>query len=149
MTKTINAQTRLTRYFFLAATGLLGLALFMPVVLAADAVNDPANPIANATLAKREMERHEAKAKDYELQAHTHQVELEALWTKFARERRKIAVLPKMVGENPYVKKLRQQTEREEAELRHLIRAAEASAQYHRMRAREWATEQERLAAQK
>jgi hypothetical protein len=52
-----------------------------------------------------------------------------------------------MVGENPYIKKLRVETECEEAKLISLAREAEASAQYHRMRAREWAAEQERIAA--
>jgi hypothetical protein len=147
MTKTINAQTPLARRFFQGGVGLLWLALCLPVAFAHDLATNTTDPVPNATLAKREVEKHEAKAKDYELQASTHRAELDALWAKFARERRKIAVIPKMVGENPYIKKLRVETEREEAKLISLAREAEASAQYHRMRAREWATEQERIAA--
>ncbi len=142
MIKTINLQGTFSRPFTYGISWLFLFALLSLVTFGAELRDlHAADPPAKSAAAKREMEKHLSKAKFYEDQASTYRDEIEARWKKYATERRKIAVIPKMVGENPHVRKLRKQTEREVAELAKLASEAEESAQFHRLRASEYADE--------
>jgi hypothetical protein len=143
MTKTINLQTTFYRRLTYGISWLFLFALLAPVSFGAGLRDlHPADPPSKSEASKREMEKHLSKAKSFEDQANSYRAEIEARWKKYAVERRKIAVIPKMVGENPHVRNLRKQTEREVAELAKLAREAEESAQFHRLRASEYADEE-------
>lgn len=142
MIKTINLQSILSQ----TIVGLFLIALCAPLAFGNDTdkltIIDPPNVVA-----KRELERHSDKAKQFETEAASYRNEIDLRWKQYAKEKRTVAVIPKMVGENPHLKKLRVATEREVARLERLAREADDAAQYHRFRAREWADEQNRLAA--
>jgi hypothetical protein len=143
MTKTINLQSTISRPFTYGISWLFLFTLLAPASFGAGLRDlNTADPPTKSEVAKREMEKHLSKAKSFEDQASSYRDEIEARWKKYAVERRKIAVIPKMVGENPHVRKLRKQTEREVAELAKLARQAESSAQFHRLRASEYADEE-------
>lgn len=142
MIKTINLQPILSQTII----GLFLLALCAPLSLGNDSgkakIVDPPNVVA-----KREAERHLDKAKQFETEAASYRNEIDLRWKQYAKEKRTIAIIPKMVGENPQLKKLRMQAERDVAKLSQLAREADEASQYHRFRALEWADEQNRLAA--
>jgi len=142
MTKTIHLQSIFSRQLTRATCWLFLMTLLVTASFGA-ALGDVnrANPPAPPATAKREIEKHLSKAEFHENQAIKYESEIEQRWKKYATEQGKIAVIPKMVGENPYVRRLRLQTERDVAELKRLAAEAEDAARYHRLRARELADE--------
>lgn len=142
MTKTIQLRSAFSRLLSRTTCGLFLMTLLMTVGFGAEPRDaNRADSPARTAAANREIEKHLSKAEFHENQAIKYENEIEQRWKKHATERGKIAIIPKMVGENPYVRKLRLQTEREVAELKRLAAESEDAARYHRLRARELADE--------